>query len=90
LTIKDGRLIPVEEEPLPAIPLPRDTDADVSKSAEDAGYMRDVERTAPVIAANPTLSAKELVDARGWNRALNVYTVKVFVNAHKSAKKGAE
>jgi hypothetical protein len=89
LTIKDGRLIPVEE-PVPTAPLPHDTDADASKSTEDAGFLRDVERAAPVIAANPTLSAKELVDACEWNSALNVYTMKMSVNAHKSAKKGAE
>ena len=44
LTIQDGRLVPVEEELVATTPLPHDTDANAPNSAEDAGFLRDVER----------------------------------------------
>ena len=89
LTIQDGRLIPIEEC-VPTAPLTHDTDADAPNNAEDAGFLRDVERATPVIASNPAISAKELADALGMNSAVYAQTLKVSVNAHKSAEEGAE
>ena len=84
LTIQEGRLVPAEEL-VPTAPLTPDTDADAPKSAEDVGFLRDVERAKPVIAANPAISAKELAEALGLNSAVYAQSLKVSVNAHKSA-----
>ena len=58
LTIQDGRLVPVEEL-VPTALLTLDTDVDAPKSAEDTGFLRNVERTKPVIASKPAISTKE-------------------------------
>jgi hypothetical protein len=90
LTIQEGRLVPAEEELVPTAPLAHDTDTDAPKSAEDVGFLRDIERAKPVIAANPAISAKELAEALGLKSAVSAQTLKVSVNAHKSAEKGAD
>jgi hypothetical protein len=90
LTIQDGRIVPVEEELVPTAHLPHDTATDEPKSAEDAGFLRDVERAKPVIAANPATSAKELADALGLNGVVYAQSLKVSINAHKSAQEGAD
>jgi hypothetical protein len=89
LTIQDGRLVPVEEL-VPTALLTHDTDVDAPKSAEDTGFLRDVERAKPVIASNPAVSAKEQADALGLNSAVYTQSLKVSVNTHKSAQEGAE
>ena len=58
LTIKDGRLVPVEEL-VPTAPLAHDTDVDAHDRAEHAALLRDLERTKPVIDTKPAISTKE-------------------------------
>ena len=58
LTIQDGRLVPAEELE-PTAPLTHDTDVDTPKSAEDTGFLRNVEHTKLVIASKPAISTKE-------------------------------
>lgn len=87
LTIQDGRLVPTEEL-VPTAPLTHDTDADAPKSAEDAGFLRDVEREKPVIAANPIISAKAPADAPGLKSALYSQTLKVSVDTDNAKGKG--
>jgi hypothetical protein len=81
LEIKDGRLVPYEEG-TPTAPLRHDD--------EETGFWDDVERARSVIASNPAISAKELADALGLNSAVYAQTLKVSVNAHKSAQEVAE
>ena len=82
LTIADGRLVPVEdeEERIPTAPL--------SNESEESGFLHDVERAKPVMQANPEISSKELAEALGWKSVLYAHTVKVYVNAQKSAEEG--
>jgi hypothetical protein len=88
LVVQDGRLVPVEEEQIPTAPLSHDTEADAQEREEDAGFLHDVERTRPVIQANPAISAQELADALGLKSAVYAHTLKVSVHAHKKTEKG--
>jgi hypothetical protein len=58
------------------------SDSDVPNSAEDTGFLRDVERAKPVLHANPEISAKELADALGLQSAVYAQTLKVYVYIH--------
>jgi hypothetical protein len=93
--IQNGRLVPVEERVVTAS-LSKQSEADYTDtedapdSTEGAGFLHDVERAAPVLRANPEISANELADALGLHSATYAQTVKVYVNAHKSAEKGAQ
>jgi len=89
LTIQDGRLVPIEEL-VPTAPLTHNTEGITPRSAEDTGFLRDVEREKPVIASNPSISAKEQAYAPGMKSAGSAQTLKVSVNAHKSAEEGAD
>jgi hypothetical protein len=90
LVVQDGRLVPVEEEQIPTAPLSHDTEADAQESAEDAGFLHDVERARPLVHANPEISAQELAEALGLHSSLYAKTLKVSINAHQTSKKGAE
>jgi hypothetical protein len=80
LTIAEKRLVPVEdpEEKTPTAPLQADS--------EETGFLHDVERARPVMRANPEINAKGLADALGLKSVIYAQTVKVYVNAHKSAE----
>ena len=52
--------------------------------------VHDVERLRAVITSDPAMSANELAEVPGVNSALNAQTVKVDVNAHKSAEEEDE
>jgi hypothetical protein len=90
LVVQDGRLVPVEEEKIPTAPLSHDTKADAQESAQDTGFLHDVERARPLIQANPEISAQELADALALNSTVYAQTLKVSVNAHKITEKGTE
>lgn len=95
LTIRDGRLVPVEEQVVTA-PLSEQSEVvshateEAPKGTKDAGFLHDVERATPVIRANPEISANELAAALGLNSAAYAHTVKVFVNEHLDQEKGAQ
>ena len=80
LTIADRRLVP-NEDPEEGTPT-----GQLSHDSEETGFLYDVERARPVIASNPEMSAKELAESLGLKSALYAQTVKVYVNAHKSAE----
>jgi hypothetical protein len=56
------------------------------QSAEDVGFLRDVERAESVIHANPEISAKDLAEALGLKSAAYAQTLKVSLHAQKSAE----
>ncbi len=58
-------------------------------SAEDTGFLRDVERAKPVIHAHPEISAKELADVLGLKSAVYAQTLKVYVNAQHAHEEEA-
>jgi hypothetical protein len=95
LTIQDGRLVPIEEEHIATAPLSENKEmvssvaADVPKSTEDAGFLRDVEHAKPVLLANPEISAKALADALGLQSALYAHTLQVFLQAQNAPQEGA-
>jgi hypothetical protein len=80
LVIQDGRLVPYEEN-TPTASLRHDD--------EGTGFLDDVEHARPVITSNPAISAKELADALGLTSTVYAQSLKVSVNAHKSAQEGA-
>ena len=65
------------------------SESDVPKSAEDTGFLRDVERAKPVLHANPEISAKELADALGLQSAVYAQTLKVSLQAQNAQTEGA-
>ncbi len=80
LRIADGRLVPAED-PEEGTPTEQP-----SHTSEETGFLNDVERARPVITSNPEMSTKELAESLGLKSALYAQTVKVYVNAHKSAE----
>jgi hypothetical protein len=95
LTIQDGRLVPVEEQVV-TVPLSEHNEAvstvteDAPDSTEDDGFLHDVERAAPVLHANPEISANELADTLGLKSTVYAQTLKVFVNVHHDEEGGTE
>lgn len=59
---------------------------DAQTSAEDAGFLRDVERAKAVVSANPEINAQALADALGLKSAAYAHTLKVYLHAHKSTE----
>jgi hypothetical protein len=90
LEVSDGRLILLEET-IPTAPLSVQSEAESTAptvrpgSEEDAGFLHDVERARPVIEAKPDIDAPGLAEALGLESAIYAQTIKVYVNAQKSA-----
>ncbi len=95
LTIQDGRLVPVEEQAVTA-PLSEHSEAvstvteDAPDSTEHAGFLHDVERAAPVLHANPAISANELAATLGLQSAVYAQTLIVFVKTQPDQEGGTE
>ena len=70
----------VDEEKTPTAPL--------SNESEETGFLHDVERARSVMASKPEITSQELNEALGLKSAIYAHTVKVYVNAQKSAEEG--
>jgi hypothetical protein len=71
------------------------TDSDAEETIQtqpleqkESGFLHDVERAKPVMEANPEITSQELAAALGLKSAIYAHTIKVYVNAQKSAKEG--
>jgi hypothetical protein len=89
LTIRDGRLVPVEET-MPTVPLTSDAGEDEPGSAENVEVVHDVERAHAVITSDPPINVNELAEVPGAQREDDAQTMKDAVHTQQSTEEGPD
>jgi hypothetical protein len=87
LTIRDGRLVPVEET-RPTSPLTTDPQEDAPGSAEDVEEVDDDDHETAIIVVDPTTNAHELADEPALHITSEAQPTQDPVNTQQSREEG--